>query len=446
MSVYKLQFFWIASFLLLIGIIARNSVLVGYEVVLAFILVAFVLILKQIKEIKEYRQYSNTVLWFKFLLLFLVLNFMAEAFHLYMGEGYSGQASGFFERYLHLFFIMMLFFLAMDKKNKVVFFWRLLILSTFVVLWVLVYEVVQVGFEKVISPPFHRFGWLGSSYFIDFGIYSNTLFISLWAAFLWRKELGRFWVGLLIVALIISFSGAVLSQSRTAWIGWPEALLGWGGFYVYRILHRKQYKKIVLLFLTFFIVLIAVLNSPVKTVLEQRITQAFVDVGSYINGEPKSSVGLRFVMYEAALKQIEKAPWLGIGENRFYDVFNKEVSNIEVSQFGQQPGNYSFTHTHNQFLMSWVVRGIVGFISVLMLFGILFYLFSRQIRQTNSEQEKGLGVLGMVFSVAAFLTFMPESPLHNTTQLLFFFLMSTMFIMMLDVQKNEKLILNNSSS
>jgi hypothetical protein len=36
----------------LIGIIARNSVLVGYEVVLAFILVAFVLILKQIKEIK----------------------------------------------------------------------------------------------------------------------------------------------------------------------------------------------------------------------------------------------------------------------------------------------------------------------------------------------------------------------------------------------------------
>jgi O-antigen ligase len=438
-------YFFVLSFALLTGIVARNSGIISYELVLALILVTFIFFIKKIKKNIQYQEYTNVILWFKFLLLFLILNFVAEFIHFWQGEDYSDRASDFVERYLHLILIMMLFALVMTGKNRVVWFWKWLILASFIVLWVLVYETVQVGFEEVLTVPVHRFGWLGSSYFIDFGIYSNTLFISLWGAFLWRRELGRFWIGMLILALIISLAGAILSQSRTAWIGWPEALIGWGSFYLYMLLRSKSYKKIVVILSAIVILVFFVFQTSAKNVVEKRVYQAFDDVERYMNGDPHTSLGLRFLMFEAALVQIKKTPWLGIGENQFHDFLNHGIAKIEVERFGKVAGNYSFTNIHNQFLMSWLLRGVLGLISVVLIFGFLFYAFSKQVKQARTEQSKALGVLGVVFSVASFMTFMPETPLHSKAQFLFFFLMSTMFILMLDIQKSEELRVNSSS-
>ncbi len=102
-------------------------------------------------------------------------------------------------------------------------------------------------------------------------------------------------------------------------------------------------------------------------------------------------------MFEAALVQIKKTPWLGIGENQFHDFLNHGIAKIEVERFGKVAGNYSFTNIHNQFLMSWLLRGVLGLISVVLIFGFLFYAFSKQVKQARTEQSKALGVLGVVF-------------------------------------------------
>lgn len=418
--------FGVFFFLLMGGIVARNSFFINYEVVLgvlflfSLLLFSFNLVFRRLSS-----EFPSAVKkWFFFFLVFWVLNIAPEIVHFLNGEPYLGRLAGLIERYSHLLFIVSFFYIGFFYRNviTVTLIWKLLILSSLFVAWVILYEAILLG------SIHHRFGFLGSSFAIDFGIYANSLFIVLLGGFFWRKELGPYWIMALFLAILVCLLGAILSQSRTAWIGWPEAIIGWGGLYFYFLYKQKKFKKLLMIFVFLGIFIFVIIASPISDVLVKRTNLAVQNVQGYLNGVPTSSLGYRFVMYEIAVNKIKEKPWLGIGSNNFSEFIANDSEALFKEKYNLPNHRLNFSHIHNQFLMSQLTRGILATISLVLLFVFLISYFLNKLKNSDNVKYKSLAMAGMVFTVASFMTFMSESPLSNKTQFLFFFLMATMLV------------------
>ena len=421
-------------FLLIGGIIAKDLLLGLFELSIAVSVVFGFYVWYQTK----FRD-SATVLpqdarvWLWVILLFIVLNYIPEIIHILNGEKYEGRLAGFFERYAHLLAVIALFFAMFYLKPSVLGIWKMLILCAMWVGLVIVFEAI---YYNLLPSHWHqvRFGAIASSSTIDFGIYANMLFIILLGAFFWARMLGAKWLALLIIAIVVLFSGTILSQSRTAWIGWPEAFIGWGLLFIY---HLKSKNKSHLFILTssLIIVFFLVVLSPLKNPIVDRFNLAVKDVHMYLDGDPRTSLGYRFVMYEAAIDQIKKQPLTGMSINNFETFLPEATERVFAERFGINE-QLTFTQIHNQFLMTALVRGIPVAIFSMLIFAWLLYYFAKKLREFKSIESKTLPVAGIVFTVAAFLSTLPESPFFNKVMLIYYFLIFSILIYMNEQEKN----------
>lgn len=432
-------FFYPVVIALLFGIVASKSWIWSYQLVIGVILIFFIFYFKKIKQNIQFKDYRNTIFWFKALLLYLGLNLFVEIIHFFLGQGYQPRAASFVEKHLQLLVVFMIFMVAMVERHKVVLLLKMLILSSFAVLWVVLYEFYILGLDAFFTHPYSRMGELGSSSVTRFGIFANSLFFSLWSAFLWRKELSRVWVFLLLSALLVTFLGAVLSQTRAAWIGWPEAIIGWGSLYFFLLVKNKDYKKIFLSLISIAFISILFLLSPLKNIIQERTVAAVSDVELYIDKvNPNTSVGLRLVMYEAAINQIKQTPWIGIGENGHDNFFKREVPKVFADKFGMKGGDIFQGHVHNQYLQLLISRGLIGFAGLLAALVALIVIFTKQIKNSNTEKGKGLGVLGMVYVISTMMTFIPDVPFNSKGAFLFLFTFATLLVFLTDIYNQEK--------
>ncbi|KUJ75728.1 hypothetical protein AVO42_10610 [Thiomicrospira sp. XS5] len=419
------------SFLFWGSVIASESFFVPHELLIACLVGLF---LYQIffpgRDDRCLTPFSRT--WLLVLLVFFILNILPSMTHAVMDMAYGDRLKQHVENILHLAFFAIWFFLAVKLNVSVLQLWKFLILSVIWVFWVLFYETYTLnGFENLSSfIVLHRYGDVGSIAPINFGIYANTLFLILLGGVFWFRKLGWGWILALLVALAIALTGSILSQSRTAWIGWPEAIIAWTVFYSY-YLWRNQKKGV--LFggaVTVIAVVILLTQSSLYSLVEKRAVKAITDVEDYIDGRPLTSLGQRFVMYEAGWNSFKEHPLIGVGPDGFPNELKKQTESIFSEQFGIQNKYLSFGHIHNQFLMSAMENGILGVLSLIFLFLYLFVVFIQQAKNLN-YYSKSLGVVGLVFMIASFLTFMPEVPLYRRDPFLFFFFVTSLLLVML---------------
>lgn len=424
------KFFLLVSFLFIGGIIARPSMFFPYEISLAIFLCMFLFHLYQ--GDLQWELPATLKLWVYAVALFFVFNTIPLIYHLITSGHYANRLSTAFEKNFLLIIIVMWVYLAVTYKVTVLQVWKILIASVFWVAWVVFYEVYSLnGFQHVLSfIQSHRFGDVGSTYIIDFGVYSNTLFLFLLGGFLWFRRLSVPWRIYFLSALIVSFIGAILSQSRTAWIGWTEAMVIWGIFYAYWLLKRN--KKKILSIITLFIVLTIALFAQLGlfSIVEKRAVLAYSDIKKYMHGNPETSLGNRLVMYEAAINSIKEHPFWGVGPSAFKDEELKQTEKVLKNRFHTDDHGFSYGQIHNQFLMFAMEGGILRAGSLVGLFVFLFYIISMEVK-SSPEQRKSLYISAGVIIFAFFMACMPESFLYTRVKFLYFFITVSIALVML---------------
>jgi len=323
---------------------------------------------------------------------------------------------------------LLLSWLLYQSKLSIDYFWLFLMFASMVMLFWAALEMQKVG-ANVLDAKF-RLGDLYSNP-IKFGVYANALFILMLGGIVWAYKKSRVVFALWILLLLSDLAMVILSQTRTAWIGWPEAIIGWGAYYLFLVWKSdfSMFKKTSITISPILVVLILFASDPVKQIFDKRIHAAVDNVSVYLSGENyDTSIGKRLMMYETAIEMIKAKPITGYGAEDFAEQFKLASMERVKQRFGVEFEGFDFTHVHNQFLMTWVQYGVVAFIALSLIFFFLFYYFIRGIR-VSSDEVKPIFIAGLVFTVATLLAFMPESPLefsgYSAHYLLFFTVLFT---------------------
>lgn len=331
-------------------------------------------------------------------------------------------------------------FVVLLLKPKIDYFWWLMIVGALVAISLACLEAYQLGwFENGVGNE--NLGYKNSHH-IKYAVIVNSFFIILLGSLPWalskHKSLFLTVLSVLVLLLVI----VILTKARTAWLGWPEAILGWGAYYLYvmRMKCSKAKFKLAVFGLLLFVSVFIYVGSQTDSIsdrLEQRAKAAVHDVELYFSGENvNTSLGHRILSYQVAFGAIAETFWLGVGEDEFPALLYFESNRIALEDFDQELVHLShrtkiiglsYSHIHNQFLMSFLTKGFLAFLSVVLIFSFLFWHFLKGLK--NAElSDKPIWIAGLVFSIASFLVFMPETPLQKSDTSTHFLLITTLLV------------------
>ena len=309
------------------------------------------------------------------------------------------------------------------------FFWSLIMIGGTVALSLGILDAYEYGwFHSGMNNV--RLGGLNSNA-IKYAVIVNGFFVVLLGALPWAFKKSQWLLGFVVLLVAALLVMAVLTKSRTAWIGWPEALVGWGIYYFY--LFRSHFPKIAYPKASFILLIGVMIFSLmqidfIKKPIVERSLLAVNELGLYIDRESmKSSVGYRLTGYEIAIEKIPEVFWFGIGEDAFPQFFKLESKRFAKDIYNTNIGGFEFSQMHNQFLMSFLTKGVFVFTSVLLFFVFLIIFFTQRIWRV-SEDVKPVAIAGLVFSTSSFFAFLPETPLQNTDMSTHFFLLCSLLI------------------
>ncbi|MFT6404821.1 MAG: O-antigen ligase [Marinomonas primoryensis] len=213
----------------------------------------------------------------------------------------------------------------------------------------------------------------GSQHPIMFGNIGMMLgLISFVSSMYFLAKKRYLWLALGIVGGLCGIGASVLSASRGGWVALP--LIGFFLLWQSRFLLGKK-TLVGALATSVFLIVVAV--AVPQTGIKDRIDEAVSDVVKYDTGvDKKTSVGLRFEMWKAALIMFKSSPFIGVGE---YGSVSVKTRIVEEGIVSAEVLGYS--HAHNEYINALGLNGIVGFIFLMGIYLIPLKLFLKKIRQ-----------------------------------------------------------------
>lgn len=229
------------------------------------------------------------------------------------------------------------------------------------------------------------------------------------------------------IGVLLAMSTSALSGARGGWVGLPIVLL------TILVLYRQQINKkiIVSIVAVIGIALTALIANP-KFGIEQRYNAAKSDITLYLEKNNKStSLGARFDMWENALVAIKESPIFGHG-SKGYELFkDKQIKTNQMAKSTLQ-----FNSLHNQFLESWVKRGFIGFIGLMLVTLMPLVYFLRQLNNQSLE-IKCIAVLGISHILSHLFYFTSQSFLAHNSGAMFYFFVLTLFYCLIRHRKQS---------
>ena len=239
-----------------------------------------------------------------------------------------------------------------------------------------------------------------------------TFSLVLTIYFFIKKEYRSALLGTL--GIIFATISSALSGARGGWIGLPIVLISI--FFLYR-----QYisKKLILSLITVIVVSIMTLISNPKFGIKKRYSEAKSDIILYLEKNNKNtSLGARFDMWENALIAIKQAPLFGHGD-KGYELFKEQ----QVESKQMEKNTLQFNSLHNQYLESWVKRGFIGFIGLMLVTLMPLFYFIRNLKEPSLD-IKCIAILGITHILSHLFYFMSQSFLaHNSGSIFYFFVL-----------------------
>ncbi|MBE0494586.1 MAG: O-antigen ligase family protein [Thiomicrospira sp.] len=379
-----------------------------------------------------WRKYQNEIalpktlkVWFYILFFYWTFTVISSFTHWPLGSTAWANLN-----IAHNVFIFMLLGIAIYVlKPSVDFFWAFMGLAGVAVISLFVMEVHAVGGLDALERGIR----LGSVYLhpVKMGVFANGVFIILMGSLPWAFRKGWSFFSIWIILVSLVFLAIVFSQTRQAWIGWPEALIAWSVYYVYYFrdtLNIRPYKVVIAIFALILLIAATLTVTPAKKLFVDRVNLAFNNVSEYLDRQTfRSSVGERLISYEGGVRGIVDYPWFGVGSDQFREKQSYYTAQVAKEEFSIDFSGLDYRHMHNQYLMSWFTYGVFVFVMVLFMLGFLLVVFTKGIANATTE-NKAFWVAGFVFTVASILVFVPDSPLVRSDTSAHFLLFSTLLL------------------
>jgi O-antigen ligase len=236
----------------------------------------------------------------------------------------------------------------------------------------------------------------GNTNAIHYGNVSMLLGILCLSGVTWARLQRRqvFWTALLFVGAVSGVLGSFFTGSRGGWIALPIC----AGIFIIHYCSsygRRYFYSSIFILITFFVAISLVPKSPIM----ERIELAVHQVNIYFNGSSvDTSVGHRFEMWRTAIVMIPEKIWFGWGSQGY---MKNKIYSIEKGKI--MPEIAPYTNVHNEYIDSLVKHGIIGFLALISLYSIPFFLFFRHINNPNPNVRPY--ALAGVFLILSYILF-----------------------------------------
>jgi O-antigen ligase len=155
------------------------------------------------------------------------------------------------------------------------------------------------------------------------------------------------------------------------------------------------------------------LLSPKLGTLD-RLKLVNTNLNNYFSGQTvATSTGLRLEMWKSALYSFKEKPIFGTGEYG-----NKAYKQQQIQQGLVSSKIYAFGHAHNEIFTALSYRGLIGFLSLLSIYLVPLWLFSKVLfskQSALSPETKMIALGGCLIPLSYFIYGLTQSMFdHNS--------------------------------
>lgn len=228
---------------------------------------------------------------------------------------------------------------------------------------------------------------------IWFGNLNAIGFLGAATLIFFRSHRGKsFQAFVLLMFIPVALASLLLSMSRTAWVGF----LGASVVLLYFLVPaRKKFFFLSALFLTS-----CVSAYFISDAVHARIDRIFQDIDLFISGDPNTSLGARFTMWDASISMFLSNPLCGVGTGDYKSTISSFVASGHYPEILGK-----FNQPHNIYLFALATNGIIGLSALL----FLFYRIMRHARIVLRQQNKAYGVLALTITTHFLVSGLTES-------------------------------------
>lgn len=293
---------------------------------------------------------------------------------------------------------------------------------------------IGLGVWAYVSTHFEAFFWLkgerawnGFSNPIPFGLLA-TIFammaINLPHAFFSIIPQKVFWT-LKIIAFSAGLYAAYASLSRTALLVLPFLAM------ILIFQNFQQSKKIAAGIVVFGVLLVGGLLS-IDNPYQDRVLYGFKEIQNF-EKNPYTSMGQRFLLWQDALKTIQKEPVWGLGKGGFVEKM------IQRQKMGLPlPPGTSPSHPHSEYFNTAVEYGLPGLLMLLALYFVPLCFFLKRLKN-NNQIIRFAAANGAIITSSFALAGTLDTFFWITNQTTFYALSVALFVaMILQVENQAK--------
>jgi len=240
--------------------------------------------------------------------------------------------------------------------------------------------------------------WTNPDFFAPYIVL--TIFIAIFLLVIEKKRNWKIIWGLI---LALNCFTLILSGTRAAWIGFGAGLIFLFSFWLFGCsnLNHKKREAILLGVLILSILFLGVILNPDRLSLTENLSfQRLMGVFDWNSG----SVQSRLKNWEIALDGWKDRPILGWGPESFGFVFDKYFKTDYIESLSETA---FYDRPHNKVLGLMATTGILGILSYLSIFFVVFYLLFRSYKKAvarSAENFKPILILILIsFFIAHFV-------------------------------------------
>lgn len=197
-----------------------------------------------------------------------------------------------------------------------------------------------------------------------------------------------------ILGFTAGLAASIASGSRGGWLAIPVFIVIFCHFNMAKISLKMAMTGLI------FAVLAIVIAYSSSAIFHQRVNASANDVAIFDQGNPDTSIGIRWQHYKAAVDIFSRHPIFGVGPEGFA---LEMKSMMEVGKVTPTAAELGRGEVHNDILSKTVGMGLFGLTAILAIYFVPLNLFWRATRSA-SEQVRQAGVLGITF-VSGFFVF-----------------------------------------
>ncbi|MGD2171009.1 MAG: O-antigen ligase family protein [Gammaproteobacteria bacterium] len=218
----------------------------------------------------------------------------------------------------------------------------------------------------------------------------------------------RLGMTIFVVAVLMGVCAMTLSGTRTSWIA------GIAVFFIAMFYYLDRYSISRRILISLALMASIAVASGTIPIVQQRIDKMIEIVTPYVKGEEQTeynSLRYRVELWKVGLKMGMDNKIFGYGPG-----YTKKEIQDYARRYPQFARLATMNHLHNQYIQTFAMTGLIGFVSLMVMAGCHLWLFTKYMRKRYSTEVRSLALGGLLMLVSYLIYSMaaiPFSGKHN---------------------------------